>query len=573
MDRNGLSIVCVVCAIATVICGHAGAMVDDPKAPSHLTRGWMERPTVMMRFSSAQTRSVAEWKETATAFANNRGCCDEVWFSTGESFPSVAWHRQHADCIREAAADMRKLGIGVSMQFEMTIGHGDDFPTEEEKKVFDKSWTGWTGPDGTECHYCNCPRQPGFLRRLEEISELYAVIHPSVVWIDDDLRIDRHNPVSGKDGPGCWCAKCVSGFSAEEGRPWTRETLHAEWEKNNLIRERWEDFSVRSVAEVALTIARAFRKVSPETRMGLQTGGDRKRLSNIVLRRLEKELGDKVCLRLGGDAYYDVSPYEQIAKSRELAADRQRFELEDVVDNWCTEIESYPRAYGSRSARSIALEAFSALGWGFDTVSVFVMDRRSETDAFYSKYLLRPLISVTRFLNDYCRENVGTLPAGFICPMDAHDIRVLIGLPLLPGIGWNWGEISAEREALPGLGAVWGDFRSNLIPDFRGTPSAKLQVVRDRLSGSAPLKVVSPFVGLVFPRVKDDGALKTIGLIGARLDDQQDIVIEIETGSENVVWRELDAVPVSLEVKVVDGRRRITIPRIGAWNAGYLKLF
>ena len=108
-----------------------------------------EPAMVMLRFSSAQTQSMEEWRQTAKAFAANRGCCDDVWFSTGESFPGLDWHRKNVEVIRVAAEDLRKLGIRVSLQFEATIGHGDNFPTAEEKARFDKPWTGWTGPDGT----------------------------------------------------------------------------------------------------------------------------------------------------------------------------------------------------------------------------------------------------------------------------------------------------------------------------------------------------------------------------------------------------------------------------------------
>ncbi len=165
-------------------------------------------------------------------------------------------------------------------------------------------------------------------------------------------------------------------------------------------------------------------------------------------------------------------------------------ELEDVVDNWCTEVESYPRAYGSRSVRSIALESFASIGWGFDSASLFVMDRRSETDEFYSRYLLRPLAEVTTFLNDYRAASRGTTPAGFLCPIDGGDPRYLLGIPVLPGLGVSWGEINAESEYFPCIGAVWGDFRSDLMPDFRKTPSAKLQAVRDRLCEQSPFKAV-----------------------------------------------------------------------------------
>lgn len=533
-----------------------------------------DHPLVMLRFASSQTRSLAEWKGTAKALAENPGCCGDVWFSTGESFPSLDWHREHLRCLRVAAEDVRKLGIQASLQFEATIGHGDNFPTAEERKIFEKSWTGWTGPDGRECVYCNCPRQPAFLRRLAEVSAIYAEIRPAVVWIDDDLRPTNHFPATGEDGPGCWCATCVAAFAAEEKREWTRETLRADCMRNAALRERWYDFSSRSLAEVACTIARAFRKVSPTTRMGLQTGVDRNRMTPVVVRALAAATGEKVAVRMGGGSYYDTfAPQAGIENSVLMADTRRRLALEDVVGNWCTEIESYPRAYGSRSVRSVALEAFTSLGWGFDTVSAFVIDRRSETDAFYSRYLLRPLRSVAAFLEGYRAANRGTVPAGFTSPgMHFKDMRRLMGLPILPGLGRSWGEVSAEREAFPGLGAVWGDFRPDLLPSFEMTPSAKVQAVRDRLSASAPLEVLSPFVGLVLPRVTDRGELRTIGLVGTRMDEQENVVIRIAADCKAVVWNEPGRPPLQLTVETSEGRRQVTIPAIGAWNVGYIDL-
>lgn len=531
-----------------------------------------EYPVVMMRFSSAQTRSLVEWKETAKAFAENPGCCNDVWFSTGESFPSLDWHRRHMDCLKVAAADLRKLGIEVSLQFEATIGHGDDFPTKEEKAIFDKPWTGWTGPDGVECRYCNCPRQPGFLKRIAEVSELYAQIRPSVVWIDDDLRIVHHPPVSGQLGPGCWCDTCVAAFAAEEKRTWTRTELHAAWKKDGELKRRWENFSIRSMAEVACTIARHFRKLSPKTRMGLQTAVDRAELSRIVLRALADETGEKTCVRMGGGAYYDTPAYDMIVKSWNMTEGRRWMDLEDAVDNWCTEVEAYPRAYGSRSVRAMAIEAFTSMGWGFDTTSLFVMDRRSETDAFYSRYLLRPMVQVTKFLNDYRTACRGTQPAGFTCPIAAHDMRYLMGIPVLHGLGVSWGNISAEQESFPCIGAVWGDFRSDLMPDFRKTPSSKLQVVRDRLCGNAPMKLASPFIGVVLPRVAANGTIRTLGLIGTRLDPQEDVVLQFKAEVKRAAWHELGSDWRELAVEKGGGGFRVTVPSIGAWSIGFVTL-
>ena len=235
------------------------------------------------------------------------------------------------------------------------------------------------------------------------------------------------------------------------------------------------------------------------------------------------------------------------------------------------EVESFPRAYGSRSVRSIALESFSSIAWGFNATSLFVMDRCSEPDEFYSDYLLGPLVTVTKFLNEYCKANTETEPAGFTCPgLRFDDTRKLMGLPILPGYGHSWGEISAEREYFPTLGAVLGDFRADLMPDFERTPSAKLQVVRDRLSANAPLELLSPFVGLVLPRVASNGTIRTVGLIGTRLDPQRNVVLRVDTAADEVVWKELGESPKTLPVVASGDHRQVTVPSIGAWNMGYI---
>ena len=534
-----------------------------------------EQPLTMLRFASVQTRSTGEWQETLKAFRDHPRCCDDVWFSTGESFPSLDWHRERLKTLSTAAEDLRRLGIGVSLQFEATIGHGDDFLTAAEKRIFDKPWTGWTCVDGTECRYCSCPRQPAFLDRLAAVSAIYATIRPAVVWIDDDLRTFNHYPSVNETG--CWCARCIADFSNEEKRNWTRESLAAALKDDEAVRIRWLDFSSRSCGEIATVIARAFLKVSPETKMGFQCGFEHRRdhEERIIVRALAAASGKKVGVRVGGGAYYDDSPHIQLLKSQWMCEARKRLDLEDVTDNWCNEVETYPRAYGSRSARSIALESFSALAWGLDSVSMFILDRRSETDACYSNYLLDPLVEVNGFLHGYRTACHGTAPAGFDCPMpelDPERMRFLCGIPILHGPGVSWGTISPEKQDIGGLGVGWGEVRVDLLPDSQKTPSAKIQLVRDHFAAAASVVLKSPFLGHVIPRVAADGMLRTVGLVGTRLDPQRNLCVWVKTDKRRAMWRELGEKPVELAVDDgSDDFSVVTIPALGAWSAGYLE--
>ena len=64
-----------------------------------------------IRLRAPHTASDAQWAETFQALAGNRGACDEVWFSTGITFPPMAWHREHAARLARYAADLRRAGI------------------------------------------------------------------------------------------------------------------------------------------------------------------------------------------------------------------------------------------------------------------------------------------------------------------------------------------------------------------------------------------------------------------------------------------------------------------------------
>src|SRR5215217_6660992 len=49
---------------------------------------------------------------------------DEVWFCTYWGFPTLEAHRQHAEMMRDAADQIRALGIQAGMQIANTLGHG-----------------------------------------------------------------------------------------------------------------------------------------------------------------------------------------------------------------------------------------------------------------------------------------------------------------------------------------------------------------------------------------------------------------------------------------------------------------
>lgn len=522
---------------------------------------------MLLRFSMQNSNTSEAWERTYSMLKAHPECCDEVWLSTGTTVPLMQVHRDHVAVLRRAKEDLARLGIGMSLQVQMTIGHGDSMgsPTGWEGKT----WSGWTGSTGVEDSYCNCPRQASFLSYMRQMARTYAEVHPRVVWIDDDLRYDNHAPATRGSRIGCWCATCLSAFSRQEGTEWHREELDKAMGEDRQLALRWKMFSIESLCRVAAVIAEEMKAASPQTCMGYQkTFWDSDTtVVRSVLQTLRDVSGKSVSYRAGGAAYYDRKhPVEQIVKSMDAARFMRVMGKPDYVASWCPEVESWPRHYGSRTAQAVLLEGFTALAYGMDAVSMYVTDRWEETPDLQARSMLAPVADGAAVLRAYARANEGTQAVGFGTEEDNHRLYEfgVLGIPVLPGLGTCLGMLSgAELKAV----------------DPFGEPSSAVQELRSKmqLRALAPVVCQSPYVGLLIPRVSvSDGTLRTIGLLNGRIDEQQDVRIglpSLPADVRKVVWHELRHKPVRLRVQRTEqGEAYVVVPSIAAWNAGFIEV-
>ena len=534
-----------------------------------------------IRLRAPHTADDAQWAATFHALSENRGACDEVWLSTGISFPPMAWHREHAARLARYAADLRRVGIVPSLQFQATLGHGDSFAGTPEEMA-GRTWRGFTGPSGVECKACNCPRQPAFLAYVREMARLYAAaIQPAWIWVDDDLRVNNHLPaVSGRE-IGCWCETCRAAFAeavescrelsnAVDGCRRDLAALRAAIASSSSFRSAWERFSFSSIAAVASAIAGETHAVSPETRFGYQHGLWPNDSQLAVFRALREAGGSRpVGSRPGGGFYYDLDPNGPVRKA--LAAARQRRVLGNPtwIDTWLPEIETYPRAFASRTARGILLEAIASLAYGMNGLSALVMDTRAETDAWYSENIFSPLAAEREFLERYRDATIGTVPAGLDAspdlPLDGVYAYALAGIPVVPGPGLAFGAMTPEDAALTICSCSSSDLQ-------------RLRAEADsRSGGRLPVVVEEPSVGLVVPRVTPDGALRTIMLLNARIDTQRALTLRLRSGGAGgspavAIWLAFGEVPVALPLRRDGADLLVTIPELPPWSAGWLEI-
>ena len=517
---------------------------------------------VMLRLRGTATFSDDNWKESYRAIKDSPGCCDEVWFSTGLGFSDEETLCDRAERIKRGTLELRKLGLGSSLQIQMTIGHGDQLAVGEEHLYDALTWTRWTGYSGIVNKYSSCPRDPNFLEYIRRMSQIYAETKPRSVWIDDDLRYDNHQPATTKASPiGCWCNRCITDFNSIHGTHWTAQTLLKAMEYDSTLLEQWELFCTSSLTDIARIIAEEFIRISPETIFGLQ--GSRKvesvKVQTAILHTLHEVSGRDCGYRPGGGSYFDdMGAAPQVIKSMESARFRKLVENSDWITEWCPEIETSPRVYGSRTPQGVLVEGFAALAYGLDKLSLFVMAPERESAAVYSRTMLRPLAEGIPMLREYAKANEGTVPVGF-STQATFDRLYSFGCAAIP--------------VLPGPGKELGTLSNADLDRLILTKQTSDQVQQLRESFASPIVCCSPFIGLVVPRIAESGGLRTVGLLNVRIDCQGPVRLRIPDLPESVCkvsWYEMKANPVQLSVEREGGAAYVTIPKLGPWNAGFL---
>ena len=535
-----------------------------------------EPPLMMVRLRALHTASDGQWAKTFKALSENRGACDEVWFSTGIGFPKIEWHRAHVKRLERYAHQLRKAGIVPSLQFQATLGHSDGVTAQEGADG--KTWGGFTGRGGTECRYCNCPRQPEFLSYVREMARLYASFMPGSVWIDDDLRIAGHAPASPWDKVadgwiGCWCQTCISAFNAETGGKWTRESLDSAMKGDSSLFDKWEKVSFGSIAVVARVIAEEMHKVSPRTYFAYQHGAYRNDSLLAVYRAMHEATGLPMGARPGGGAYFDINPNDQMIKAFKAVRQRRCLGNPEWISAWCPEIDTYPRAFASRTTQGLLNEAFVNLAYGMNCVSLLIMDTRYETDEWYAENLLKPLAAERSFLEEFRKHNSDALPAGFMDATSASAESLyelaLAGVPVLPGYGKSYGDVIDKDVILDaGIPFLIAKMSSSAILDLRKKMDA-------RSGGKAPVVVETPSVGLVIPWVAADGTLRSVAFVNTRIDVQKPLRIRLRGVPPHVksaTWRAFHEKSITVPVERQGNDAIAEIPKLSAWNCGWLAL-
>ncbi|MBQ4198706.1 MAG: hypothetical protein II649_02370 [Kiritimatiellae bacterium] len=537
-----------------------------------------DAPFCALRFGYRYTQP-DKWPEMRAALAKNRAAFDEVWFSTGVSFPSLAWHEEHARQCAKAAGDLRKLGIVPSIEIQTIIGHTDAIIGAGD--CSGQNWGTMVSADGLAAKHLSCPRDPRLVAYFVRVAELHAAWKPGSVWVDDDMSYRNRAPVLKPENrlAGCFCDACIARFSRAEGKTWERPALAKAIRSDASMRKRWNEYSCGVMGELTRAIAAAVHRVSPGTVMGYQYGGT---LRSAIPRGLFDGSGKPIRLRPGAGAYWDTDPYRQLDKAYYLQTMLDGFRGEKWIGACCPEIETCPRTFACRTAQGLILEAFENLALGMDFVSMFAADARTdETTDFYADSLFPRLAKANAFLRGYRDANDGTKPCGFSVPGGEPAMLVACrGVPIVCATGRSLGklpDVASINVRMAGSGEVntrSPGYQTRVMQIASSTGLTNFYARCDRAAGGKmPILFESAVRAFAMPRVRSDMTLATMAFVNASIDRQDPVAIRLRgvpANAKTAVWRQPEA--EDAEIALTRDREEVLmrLPRIGAWECGYL---
>ncbi len=553
-------------------------MVAVAAAISAFAHAKSPAPFCALRFGYRYT-DPDKWPEMREALKKNYGAFDDIWFSTGISFPPLTWHEKHAENCAKAAEDLRKMGIVPSIEIQTIIGHTDDIL--ETGDCSGQNWGTMVSADGIAARRLSCPRDPRLIAYFTRVAELHAAWKPGSIWIDDDMSYRNRAPLLKPENRlrGCFCDSCIEGFAKAEAKPWKRSELAAEIRENATVRKRWDEYSCAGYAALSRSIAAAVHKISPETVMGYQYGD---RLYPAIPRGLFDGCQIPVRLRPGAGEYWDTDPHQQLYKAYTLQRMLHNMKGESWIGDCCPEIETCPRTFACRTAQGIILEAFENLALGMDFISMFAADARTdESTAFYDEHLFPRLKTAHSFLKSYRDANRGTEPCGFTVPGGVPAPLVACrGIPIIGERGrplCKLPDLSSIPIRMSGSGTVSKSspaYQTRVMQIASSTGLLNFYALCDRASGERlPVRFAYPVMAFVMPRMREDGTMATLALINTSIDRQDavDVLLRyVDESAEFAIWHQPEHKPLSIPIKREGATVRLTLPRIGAWECGYL---
>ena len=176
--------------------------------------------------------------------------------------------------------------------------------------------------------------------------------------------------------------------------------------------------------------------------------------------------------------------------------------------------------------------------------------------------------------------NVGTVPCGLSVKGDRPSKLVACrGVPSVGACGRSLGTLppvaSIKVRTSGSSGATSGPaYETRVMQIATSTGLMDFAARADAASGGRlPVLFDEATFAFAMPRVKDDLTLVSVALVNCAIDRQDPVGVRLRGVPERTkaaVWHLPESDPVQLPFVREGSLARITLPRMGAWECGYL---
>ncbi len=181
---------------------------------------------------------------------------DEVMFFIGceelaVGHITIEQARPYIETIRQASSALRELGIPVSLNHWMTIGHYDGGRTLKDGQNFST----FVGHNGTKSKLTACPLCPQWRSYYAELLNFYVdSIKPDTIWLEDDFRLHGH--AAEKSIPlGCFCEEHMRLYNEQLSTNYDRDTFVKLLGTDLQVRKAYLDVSRKTMEDTLQYIA------------------------------------------------------------------------------------------------------------------------------------------------------------------------------------------------------------------------------------------------------------------------------------------------------------------------------
>jgi len=311
-------------------------------------------------------------------FDKYRGAADEITFFLSETHAPLPLEvtRRLCEILAQRMETMRESGYRSGINILATIGHHE----ENLANSLDGDYTRMTDIEGTVCRGSFCPNDQRFLD--EYVRPVYKALvsaGPDYIWIDDDVRLSGHMPISGV----CLCDNCLTIFEREFGTRYTRESLKAAFstgliEDKLSVRRRWLQHNRNTIGNLLGFIERVVHEMSRKMPLGFMDGirfyegFDMAGWAGL----LSGPGGAPVMWRPGGGTYTEEIPDQVAFKAHAVGLEAAA--LPEQVVQIQSELESFSYQRLKKSEHFTALESATYIAAGATGTAYNVLSMHNE---------------------------------------------------------------------------------------------------------------------------------------------------------------------------------------------------